>query len=47
MIIESLESAMCDVIKIRLRRSISTSSRKGNQPLNIKTVVELPSLKLG
>ncbi len=38
---------MCDVIKIRLKRRDETRSRKGNQPLNIKTVVERPILKLG
>ena len=37
---------MCDVIKKRLKRRIATSW-KGNQPLNIKTAVELPILKLG
>ena len=37
---------MCDVIKIRLKRRIATRSGKGNQPLNIKTVVERPILKL-
>ncbi len=44
---EVLESVVCDVIKIRLRRD-ATRSRKGNQPLNIKTaVVERPISKLG
>ncbi len=38
---------MCDVIKIRLKRSIGTRSRKENQPINIKTSVERPILKLG
>ena len=39
---------MCDVIKIRLKRRIASRSGKGNQPLNIKTVVErLIILKLG
>ena len=38
---------MCDVIKIRLKRRIATRSGKGNQPLNIKTAVEGPILKLG
>ncbi len=42
-----LESVICDVIKIRLKRSIVTRSGKGNKPLNIKTDVELPTLKLG
>ncbi len=37
---------MCDVIKIRLKRRITIRSEKGNQPLNIKTAVELPILKL-
>ena len=37
---------MCDVIKIRLKQKIATRSRKGNQPLNIKTAVEGPILKL-
>ena len=31
---EALESVMCDVIKIRLKRRIATRSRKGNQLLN-------------
>ena len=38
---------MCDVIKIRLKRWIASRSGKGNQPLNIKTAVGLPILKLG
>ncbi len=38
---------MCDVIKISPKRRIATRSKKGNQPLNIKTAVELPILKLG
>ena len=38
---------MCDVIKMRLKRRIATRSWKGNQPLNIKTALELPILKLG
>ncbi len=42
---ESLESGMCDVIKIRLKRRDATRSGKGNQPLNIKTAVEQPLLK--
>ena len=33
---------MFDVIKIHLKRSITTRSGKGNQPLNIKTAVEQP-----
>ncbi len=37
---------MCDFIKIRLRRS-AKRSWKENQPLNIKTTVERPILKLG
>ena len=37
---------MCDVIKIRLKRRIATRIGKGNQPLNIKTVVKRPILKL-
>ncbi len=37
---------MCDVIKIRLNRRIATRSGKGNPPLNIKTAVEGPILKL-
>ena len=37
---------MCDVIKIRLERRDATISGKGNQPLNIKTAVERPVLKL-
>ncbi len=44
--IKELESVMCDVIKIRLKRWIETRSGKGNQPLNIKTAVEWPILKL-
>ena len=42
-----LGSVKCDVIKIRLKRWIATRSGKGNQPLNIKTDVEQPILKLG
>ena len=38
---------MCDVTKIRLKRRNATRSGKGNQPLNIKTAVEQPMLKLG
>ncbi len=38
---------MCDVIKIRLKRRIATRSGKGNQPLNIKTALERPIVKLG
>ncbi len=38
---------MCDVIKIPLKRRNATRSRKENQPLNIKTAVEWPVLKLG
>ena len=38
---------MCDVISRRLKRRIATRSGKGNQPLNIKTAVEQPMLKLG
>ena len=34
--LEALESVICDVIKIRLKRRIATRSGKGNQPLNIK-----------
>ncbi len=33
--------------KIRLKRRIATKSGNGNQPLNIKTTVELPISKLG
>ncbi len=39
--------ALCDVIKIRLKRRIATRSWKENQPLNIKTAIERPILKLG
>ena len=46
-LIEALESVMCDVIKIRLKRRIATRSGKGNQTLNIKIAVEWPILKLG
>ncbi len=45
-ILEALESNVCDVIKIRLKRRIPTRRRKGNQPLNNKTAVEQPILKL-
>ncbi len=38
---------MRDVIKIRLKRRNATRNGKGNQPLNIKTAVERPILKLG
>ena len=38
---------MCDVIKIRLKRRIATRSGKGNQPLNVKTAIQRPILKLG
>ncbi len=38
---------MCDVIKIRLNLRDVTRSGKVNQPLNIKNVVERPTLKLG
>ena len=44
---EALESGMCDVMKIRLKRRDATRSGKRHQPLNIKTAVELPILKLG
>ncbi len=44
---EALESVLCDVIKIRLKRRDTTRSKKGNQPLNIKTALERPILKLG
>ena len=44
---EALESVMCDVIKVRLKRRIATRSGKGNQPLNIETAIEQPILKLG
>ena len=33
--------------KILLKRRIATRSGKGNQPLDIKTAVELPIFKLG
>ncbi len=33
---EALESGICDVIKINLKRRDATRSVKGNQPLNIK-----------
>ncbi len=45
--VEALESVMCDVIKIRLKRRTATRSGRGNQPLNIKTAVGRPILKLG
>ncbi len=44
---KALESFMSDVIKICPKRRIATRSREGNQPLNIKTAVERPILKLG
>ena len=44
---EALESGMYDVIKKSLKRSYATRSGKGNQPLNIKTAVQRPILKLG
>ncbi len=44
---EALESVMCDVINIRLKRRIATRSGNEIQPLNIKTAVERPILKLG
>ncbi len=34
-------------MKIRLKRRIATRSGKGNQPLNTKTAVERPTVKLG
>ncbi len=43
---ETLESCMCDVIKVRLKGSDGTRSWKVNQPLNI-TAAERPILKLG
>ncbi len=39
---EALESGMCDVIKISLKRRIATKSGKGNQSRNIKTAVDRP-----
>ena len=44
---EAQESVMCDVIKKRLKRRIATRSGNGNQPLNIKTAVEQPIVRLG
>ena len=44
---DALESGICDVIKIRLKRRDATRRGKGNQPLNIKTAVERPILRLG
>ncbi len=44
---KALESVMCEVIKICIKRRIAARSSKGNQPLNIKTDVERPILKLG
>ncbi len=38
---------MFDVIKIRLKRRIAKRSEKGIRPLNIKTAIERPILKLG
>ncbi len=40
------ESGICDVIEISLKRRDAMRSGKGNQPLNIKTAVERPILKL-
>ena len=45
--LEALGSVMCDVIKIHLQRRIATRSGKENQPIDIKTAVERPILKLG
>ena len=45
--LEALESVMCDVIRIRLKRRIATRSGNGNLPVNIKTAIERPILKLG
>ncbi len=42
-----LESVLCDVIKIRLKRRITTRGGKDFQTLNIKPAVEWPILKLG
>ncbi len=44
---EPLQSVMCDVIKICLKRRIATRSWKVNQQKNIKRAVEWPILKLG
>ena len=44
--LEALEKFICDVIKIRLKRRDATRSGKETQPLNIKTAVEQPILKL-
>ncbi len=38
---------MCDVIRICLKWRYATRSGKRNQPLNNKTAVERPILKLG
>ena len=43
---EAQESVTCDFIKIRLKRRIATRSGKETQPLNVKTAVERPILKL-
>ncbi len=37
---EAVESGMWDVIKICLKRRITTRSGKGNQALNIKTAID-------
>ncbi len=37
--LEALESGMCDVMKIRLKRRDATRSGKENQTLNVKTAV--------
>ncbi len=44
---EALESVMCEVIKIQLKKRITTRSWRENQPLNIITAVERQILKLG
>ena len=43
---EALESDLCDVIKIRLKRRDATRCGKENQPLIIKTAVERPIFNL-
>ena len=45
--LEVLESGICDVINIRLKRRDALRNGIGNQSLDIKTAVERPISKLG
>ncbi len=47
LVIEALDSIMCDVVKIRLKRRNATKSGKGNKLLNSKSAVKLPILNQG